>query len=310
MSKIAILGAGFVGTATATYLAERNLADVVLVDVVDYGLAAGKAVDLAAAAGLRGFSCRVRGTDKMDEAGGATLVINTAGVPRKPGMDRMDLLAKNAGIARSLGAEVARVAPEAVLINVANPLDVMCHLFLEATGFPRGRVLGMAGVLDSARFRAFLAEELGCDPRDVSAMVLGGHGDSMVPLTRTATVGGVPVGELLEAGALERVVERTRHAGAEVVKLLRTGSAFTSTGAAAAQMAEACLAGRPRLLPASAALEGEYGLSGLHLGVPVLLGRGGVERVVEIALAPEEQAALERSAEEVRKGIASVASLA
>lgn len=306
MAKVAILGAGFVGTATATYLAERNMADIVLIDVVNYGLAAGKAVDLAAASAVRGFSCRVCGTDDLAQAAGADVVVNAAGIPRKPGMDRMDLLKKNAGIAASLGQGIAKHAPEAVLINVTNPLDVLCHVFLRETGFPRERVLGMAGVLDSSRFRTFLALELGCDPRDVSAMVLGGHGDSMVPILRTATVGGVPVESLLSKDKLDAVVERTRKAGAEVVKLLQTGSAFSSTGAAAAQMVDACLSGQPRLLPASACLRGEYGLSDLYLGVPVLLGVGGIRRIVEFDLTAEETAALQASAAEVRKGIDSL----
>ncbi|MFW5857059.1 MAG: malate dehydrogenase [Planctomycetota bacterium] len=306
MTKVAILGAGNVGTATATYLAERNLADIVLIDVVNYGLAAGKAVDLQAAAALRGFSVRIEGTDQIDACAGAAVVVNTAGSPRKPGMDRMDLLKVNAGIAAGLARGVAAHAPEAVLVNVANPLDVICHVFRTTTGFPRTRVLGMAGALDTARFRAFLAEALDCAPEDVSAMVLGGHGDEMVPLVRTATVGGVPVTELLDTETLDRIVERTRKAGAEVVKLLQTGSAFSSTGAAAGHMVEACLAGRKRMLPASVALEGEYGLEGVNLGVPVFLGQGGMDRIVEVELTGNEREALAASAAAVRAGIESL----
>lgn len=306
MPKIAILGAGNVGTATAVYLAERNVADIVLVDVVDAGLAGGKAVDLSAASAVRGFDCSIRGTDRIEEVAGADVVVNTAGMPRKPGMDRMDLLLKNVEIASSLAEGVAAHAPEAVLINVANPLDVIAYTFYRKTGFPRSRVLGMAGVLDSSRFRSFLADEIDCAPADVSAMVLGGHGDSMVPIVRTATVSGVPVTELLDADTVERIVERTRHAGAEVVKLLRTGSAFSSTGAAAGQMVEACLGCRPRLLPASAVLEGEYGESGICLGVPVLLGAGGIRRVVELDLSADEAAALAASAASVRSAIESL----
>jgi len=303
MTKVAVLGAGFVGTATATYLAERNIADIVLIDVVNYGLAAGKAVDLLAASAVRGFSARITGTDKIEEARGAAVVVNTAGVPRKPGMDRMDLLKVNAGIAADLARGIAAHAPDAVVINVANPLDVLCYVLLKTTGFPRERVVGMAGVLDSTRFRTFIAEALDCDPKYVTAMVLGGHGDSMVPVTRTASVGGVPIEELLEREAIARIVDRTRKAGAEVVKLLQTGSAFSSTGAAICEMVEACLAGRPRLLPASAYLQGEYGLDDIYLGVPVLLGQGGMQRIVEMQLAPEEQQALQRSADEVREGV-------
>lgn len=303
MSKVAILGAGNVGTATAVYLAERNIADIVLVDVVNFGLAAGKAVDLAAGSSVRGFSCRIHGTDKIEEVAGADVIVNTAGVPRKPGMDRMDLLKKNAEIAASLAEGVAQHAPESVLINVANPLDVIVYAFLRKSGFPRERVLGMAGVLDSTRFRSFIADELGCDPRDVTAMVLGGHGDSMVPVVATAVVSGVPVTELMDSETLAGIVERTRHAGAEVVKLLQTGSAFSSTGAAAAQMVDACLSCRPRLLPASVYLAGEYGIDGVCLGVPVMLGRGGIHGIVEMTLAEEDRTALQASAEGVRKGI-------
>jgi malate dehydrogenase len=303
MAKVAILGAGMVGTATATYLAERNLADLVLIDVIDRGLAEGKAVDLAAASAVRGFSVRIEGTDEVEAAAGADVIVSTAGVPRKPGMDRMDLLRQNGEIARRLGGAVARHAPGAVFINVANPLDVLCHIFLDTMKFPRERVFGMAGVLDSTRFRTFLAGALDCDPRDVSAMVLGGHGDTMVPLVRTATVSGVPVTELLDSETLAGIVERTRRAGAEVVRLLRTGSAFLSTGAAVAQMVEGVLAGRPRLLPVSARLEGEYGMRGFHLGVPALIGPGGIRRIVEVELTEEERTALAASAEEVRTGI-------
>jgi malate dehydrogenase len=306
MAKVAILGAGFVGTAAATYLAERNLADIVLIDVVNYGLAAGKSVDLAAASALRRFSIRIWGTDKIAEAKGADVIVNCAGVPRKPGMDRMDLLRVNAEIAANLARDVAAQAPQAVFIQVSNPLDVLCYVVLKASGFPRERVIGMAGVLDTTRFRTFLADHLNCDPKDVSAMVLGGHGDSMVPIVRTACVSGVPVTELLPASAIEAAVDRTRNAGAEVVKLLQTGSAFSSVGAAVVEMVEPLLTGRPRLLPAAAYLEGEYGLKDLYLGVPVMLGQGGIQRIVEIKLNDAEKAALEKSVEEIRRGVGSI----
>ena len=305
--KVVILGAGNVGTATATYLAERNLADITFVDVVNYGLAAGKAVDLAAAAAVRGFSIRLSGTDDLAALAGANVVVNTAGLARQPGMDRMDLLKKNAEIAAGLAKGISQHAPECVLINVANPLDVICYVLLQETGFARERVIGMAGVLDSSRFRTFLADELDCDPREVSAMVLGGHGDSMVPIVRTASVSGIPITELLDDDTIQRIVERTRKAGAEVVKLLQTGSAFSSTGAAAGQMVEACLAGRPRVMPASVWLQGEYGLSDVYLGVPVLLGQGGVDKVIELSLTEDESAALAVSADGVRRGIACIA---
>jgi malate dehydrogenase len=268
MPKIAILGAGFVGTATATYLAEKDLGEIVLIDVVNYGLAAGKAVDLAAASAVRGFACPVSGTDMIEACAGAEVVVNTAGIPRKPGMDRMDLLRTNAGIAADLAKGVAQHAPEAVIVNVTNPLDVIAYAMWKGSGFPRERVLGMAGVLDSSRFCTFLAEAVGCSPADVSAMVLGGHGDTMVPIVRTAAVGGVPVTELLPRDMIDAVVERTRKAGAEVVKLLQTGSAFSSTGACVARMVEACFGERPRLLPAAACLQGEYGFNDIYLGVP------------------------------------------
>lgn len=309
MPKVAILGAGNVATAAATFLAERNLADLVLIDVVNYGLAAGKAVDLAAAGPLRGSSARIHATDRIEALAGARVVVNTAGVPRKPGMDRMDLLKTNAAIARRLARGVATHAPDAMVVNVANPLDVICQVFLQTTGFPRERVVGMAGALDSARLRTFIADALDCDPRDVAALVLGGHGDRMVPLVRTATVAGVPVSELLSAEALEHLVRRTRQAGAEVVGLLKTGSAFTSTGAAVCAMVEPLLTGRARMVPASAYLQGEYGLRDLFLGVPVLLGRHGVERIVELALTDAERGALQRSADEVRKGLDALESL-
>lgn len=307
MTKVAILGAGNVGTATATYLADRNIADeIVLVDVVNYGLAAGKAVDMAAASAVRGFSSKIWGTDKIEEIAGAAVVVNTAGVPRKPGMDRMDLIKTNAAIAKSLAEGVAKHAADAVFIQVANPLDVLCSVVLETTGFPRERVIGMAGVLDTTRFRSFLADAIGCDPQDVSAMVMGGHGDSMVPITRTATVSGVPIATLLTQETIDEITLRTRKAGAEVVGLLKTGSAFTSTGAAINRMIEPCLTGRPRLLPAAVYLDGEYGLSGLYLGAPILLGKGGMQKIVEIELTDAEKTALVSSAEEVKNGMAAL----
>jgi malate dehydrogenase len=303
MAKVAILGAGAVGTAAAVYLAERNIADIVLIDVVNYGLAAGKALDLSAASAIRGFSHRIYGTDKMAEVKGAKVVVNCAGVARKPGMDRMDLLRINAKITADLARGIAEHALETTVIQVANPLDVLSWVMLKVSGFPKERVIGKAGVLDSSRFRTFLAEALGCDPRDVSAMVLGGHGDSMVPIIRTATVCGIPVTQLLSPEAVEIAVERTRNAGADVVKLLQTGSAFSSTGAAICQMVEAVLIGKQRLLPASAYLDGEYGFRDIYLGVPIMLGSGGVKRIVEMELTERERNLLSHSAAEVRAGI-------
>jgi malate dehydrogenase len=302
MPKVAFVGAGNVGATAAVFTAEANVADVTLIDVVE-GLAAGKAVDLLAASPLRGFSGRVEGTTDLAGLDGADVVVTTAGLARKPGMDRMDLLKKNVAIASGIADEIAARAPGAVLVNVTNPLDVITELYLRRTGFPRERVLGMAGVLDSARFRAFIALELGVSPRDVEAMVLGGHGDTMVPLISSATVSGVPVKQLIEPDALARIVERTRKAGAEVVALLKTGSAFVSPAAAATEMVLAVLADERRILPAAVRLEGEYGFDGICLGVPIVIGAGGMRKVVEIELAPDERAALEESAAAVREGV-------
>ena len=299
MFKVGFAGAGNVGATAALYVAESNLADVALVDIAD-GLAAGKALDLAAAAPVRGFSGRVTGGTEWPLLEGSDVVVVTAGLARKPGMSRDDLLAKNAAIVRSIAEQVAAHAPDAVVIMVTNPLDAMCEAFRQASGFPAARVAGMAGVLDSARFSAFLALELGASPREVSAMVLGGHGDTMVPLVSSATVGGVPVAELLPAGKIKAVVKRTAGAGAEVVALLKTGSAFVSPGASAAEMALAVLRDEKRVVPAAARLSGEYGYDGVYLGVPVVLGRGGVERVIEMKLSKDEKAALDKSAEAVK----------
>jgi len=307
MPKVAFVGAGNVGATAAVYLAETDLADIVLIDVVD-GMAAGKALDMLAAGPLRGFTHAVEGTTDMDAVEGADLVLTTAGLARKPGMDRMDLLKKNAGIMRGIAERIKAKAPDAVVVNVANPLDVITEQILRTTGFPRERVIGMAGVLDSARFRAFLALELGVARTDVQAMVLGGHGDTMVPLLSGATVSGVPVTDLVPAEKLEAVVERTRKAGAEVVGLLKTGSAFVSPAASAVEMIVSILTGQERLVSACVRLEGEYGFRGITLGVPAVLGRGGLRRIVEVKLSDGERAALERSAEAVRSGIAALES--
>lgn len=330
MPKVAFVGAGNVGATAAVFLAEESIADIVLIDVVD-GLAAGKALDLAAAGPLRGFSGAVEGTTDFAAVEGADVIVATAGLARRPGMDRMDLLAKNASIAGGIAEEIAARARGAVVVNVTNPLDVITECYLRKTGFPRERVLGMAGVLDSARFAAFLALELGVSPRDVTAMVLGGHGDAMVPLVRSATVGGVPVtdlidqdlaspsarpGQSIEGGmggaergrtVLQRIVERTRKAGAEVVGLLKTGSAYVSPAAAAVEMVRAVLLDERRLMPACVHLEGEYGYEGICLGVPVVIGAGGVQKIVEVELADDERAALDRSAAGVEEGIAALA---
>lgn len=304
--RVAVIGAGQVGATLAQRLLEARLAEVVLVDIVS-GLARGKALDLTHAGPLRGYDNRIVGTDDYSEVAGARVVVITAGRPRQPGMDRMDLLRTNARIVKGVVEEVTRHAPEAYLVLVTNPLDVMTYLALRVSGKSRREVCGMAGALDSARLAALLAERLSVSVRDVQALVLGGHGDSMVPLRSHTTVAGVPVTEFLSEEELAPLVERTRRAGAEVVGLLQRGSAFYAPSAAAAAMVESILKDEKRLIPCSVLLEGEYGLEDVCVGVPVKLGAGGVEEVVELALSEEERAALGRSAEEVRKGIAALA---
>jgi malate dehydrogenase len=300
--KVAVIGAGNVGAKAVYYIAEKNLADIVMVDVVD-GLARSKALDFLHAAPLRGYGVRIRGTTDFAEIEGSDVVVITAGIARKPGMDRMDLLKINVGIARKAAQEIALRAPNAVVIVVTNPLDVIAMVALRETGFALRKVVGMAGVLDSTRFRYFIAEKLGVWPGDVQAMVLGGHGDDMVPLTSYTSVGGVPVGELLDPASIEELVKRTRTGGAEIVSLLKTGSAFYAPGASVAKMVEAVIKDEKRLFPASAFLRGEYGLKDIFLGVPVIMGRNGVERIVELPLSEPEKKALDASAESVRKGL-------
>jgi malate dehydrogenase len=307
--KVSVIGAGNVGAKAVYYIAEKNIADIVMVDVVP-GLAKSKSLDFLHAAPLRGYEVRIRGTTDFAEIAGSDVVVITAGMARKPGMDRMDLLKTNVGIARQAAREIAARAPNAVVIVVTNPLDVIAMAVLRETGFAQRKVVGMAGVLDSTRFRYFIAEKLGVWPGDVQAMVLGGHGDEMVPLTRYTSVGGIPIDQLMDAGTIEELVKRTRTGGAEIVSLLKTGSAFYAPGASVAKMVETVLKDEKRLLPASAFLRGEYGLRDLFLGVPVVMGRNGVERVVELPLDEGERAALAASAEAVRQGLAELASIA
>jgi malate dehydrogenase len=304
-AQVAVIGAGQVGATLAQRLVERNFADVVLVDVVP-GLAQGKALDLAQAAPLLGYDARILGTEDYSKVAGSQVAVITAGKPRQPGMDRMDLLRANADIVKGVVGEVLRHAPEACLVVVTNPLDVMTYLALRLSGKSRGQVCGMAGVLDSARLADFLAERLSVSVRDVQAMVLGGHGDSMVPLPSQTTIAGIPVTNFLSQTELAPLIERTRDAGAEIVRLLQRGSAFSAPSAAAAVMVESILKDEKRLLPASVLLEGEYGLADVCVGVPVKLGAGGVKDIIELALTPAEQAGLRRSAEEVRTGIAAL----
>ncbi len=300
MNKITIVGAGNVGATAAQRLAEKELArTVVLVDIVE-GVPQGKGLDQWESAPIEGFDSRVVGANDYGPAAGSELVIVTAGIARKPGMSRDDLVKTNAGIVKSVSQEVRQTCPDAIVIVVSNPLDVMCWVAKETTGFPRERVIGMAGVLDTARYRSFLAEALDVSVEDIQAMVLGGHGDTMVPLVSYTTVSGVPVTQLIARAQLEAIVQRTRNGGAEIVQHLKTGSAYYAPSAAAVQMAEAIVKHKRRILPCAAWLEGEYGFEGLYLGVPCKLGARGLEAIIEVELTREERAALERSAEAVR----------
>ena len=299
-AKITIAGAGNVGATTAHWAAARELGDITLIDVVE-GVPQGKALDLYEAAPLEGFDCRVAGTNDYEDTCGSDVAVITAGVARKPGMSRDDLISTNAGIVGSVTREIAARSPDCVLIVVSNPLDVMVTKAHMECGFPRERIMGMAGALDSARFRAFISMELGVSVEDVSATVLGGHGDSMVPLPRYSAVSGIPITALMVPERIEALVQRTRDGGAEIVNYLKTGSAFYAPGAAIAQMVESILKDKKRILPCAALLRGEYGQEGIFMGVPVKLGAGGMEEVVELELAPEEQAAFDESAAHVRE---------
>jgi malate dehydrogenase len=299
-NKVTVIGAGNVGATTAQRIAEAALADVVLVDIVE-GLPQGKGLDLAEAAPVVAHDARVLGTNDYADTAGSDVIVVTSGLARQPGMSRDDLLTKNAGIVRSVVEQGAPISPDAVIVVVTNPLDAMCHVALEASGFPRERVLGMAGVLDSARFRTFIAQELDVSVEDTQAFVLGGHGDTMVPLSRYSTVAGVPITELLPADRVRALEERTANGGAEIVGLLKTGSAFYAPAAGAFEMVESILLDRRRVLPCAVLLRGEFGVDGLYVGVPVVLGRGGMERVFEIELTDDERAAFQRSVDAVRE---------
>jgi malate dehydrogenase (NAD) (EC 1.1.1.37) len=301
--KIAVVGAGMVGSSAALKMAQKELGDIVLVDVVEF-VAEGKALDMAESSPLDGFDVALVGkTNDYSVIKDSDVVVITAGVPRKPGMTRMDLLMTNAGIVETISNHIRELAPNSIVIIVTNPLDVMTYVAWKVTGFPRERVMGQAGVLDSIRMRYFVAQELGVSVKDVQAMVLGSHGDQMVPLPRYTTVSGVPITELLPPETIERINDRTRKAGTEIVNLLKTGSAYYAPGAAVAEMVEAIVRDKKRLMPCSVLLKGEYGLNDVFIGVPVILGKNGVERIVELKLTEEELKALHQSAEEVRKGI-------
>lgn len=298
--KVSVIGAGNVGGTTAQRLAEKNLADVVVLDINE-GVAKGKALDITESAPLYGFDVRVTGTGSYDDTAGSNLVVISSGVPRKPGMSRDDLLRINAEIVQGVTREVVKRSPEAVLIIVSNPLDAMTYVAYRESGFPRERVMGMAGALDSARLRAFIAMELGVSVTNVHALVLGGHGDTMVPLMRYTTVNGIPVDQLMAADRLEGLVKRTREGGAEIVNLLKTGSAYFAPSAAVVEMVEAILTDQQKMIPTAAYCNGEFGIDGLFVGVPARLGARGVEAIVQVDLMPAERALLAQSAAAVRE---------
>jgi len=306
VNKITVVGAGNVGATAAQRVAEKELARVVvMVDVVE-GVPQGKGLDQWQAAPIELYDSRVIGTNSYDETAGSDIVIITAGIARKPGMSRDDLLNTNAGIVKQVSEQVKKTSPNAIVIVVSNPLDVMCYVAKQVTGFPRERVIGMAGVLDTARYRAFLAEACDVSVKDIQAMVLGGHGDTMVPLISYTTVSGIPITKFLDKARLDAIVDRTRNGGAEIVKHLKTGSAYYAPSAGAVQMAEAIVKDHKRILPCAAWLQGEYGMKDLFLGVPCKLGRKGLEQVIEVELTKDERAALEQSAEAVREPMRAV----
>lgn len=300
--KISIIGAGFVGATAAHWAAEKELGDVVLVDIIE-GLPQGKALDLFQAGPVEGFDSKVIGTNAFEETKGSDVVIITSGVPRKPGMSREDLLDINRKIIESVVAQVVDRSPKAILLMVTNPLDTMTYLAYKKSGFPRERVIGMAGVLDTARYRAFIAMELGVSVEDIQALLLGGHGDEMVPLPRYTTISGIPLSQLLPKETIDRLVDRTRKGGGEIVNLLKTGSAFYAPSAGAVQMAEAILKDKKRILPCCVYLNGEYGLKDICFGVPVKLGSGGAESIIQLELTEEEKKLVAKSAESVKKSI-------
>lgn len=296
--KVTVVGAGNVGATAAQRLAEKELCDVVLVDIIE-GVPQGKALDLTEAAPIEKHDAHLTGTNGYESSEGSDIVIITAGIARKPGMSRDDLISTNADIVKTVTQEVVKWSPESILIIVSNPLDAMCHVAYKASGFPKNRVIGMAGVLDSARFRSFIAMELSVSVENIHAFVLGGHGDTMVPLPRYSTVAGIPITELMPQDRIDALVDRTANGGAEIVKLLKTGSAYYAPASAAVEMAESILKDKKKILPCAAYLEGEYGISNLFIGVPVKLGSTGIEKIIEIELTPAEQSALQHSADTV-----------
>lgn len=298
--KVTVVGAGNVGATVAQRLAEKELCDVVLIDIIE-GVPQGKALDLTEAAPIEKHDAHLIGSNGYEASEGSNIVIITAGIPRKPGMSRDDLISTNAGIMKDVTRQVAKLSPDAIIIIVSNPLDAMCHVAYETSGFPSNRVVGMAGVLDSARFRAFISMELNVSVENIHAFVLGGHGDTMVPLPRYSTVAGIPITELLPKDRIDALVKRTANGGAEIVELLKTGSAYYAPASAAVEMAESILKDKKKILPCAAYLKGEYGFNDLFIGVPVKLGSNGVEEIIEIKLTDDEKKALQKSATAVEK---------
>lgn len=307
--KVTVIGAGNVGATAAQRLAEKQLCDVVLVDIAQ-GLPQGKALDLSEAAPIEKHDAKIEGANEYESSKDSDIVIITAGIPRKPGMSRDDLISTNMKIMKDVTGHVVKHSPNAIIIIVSNPLDAMCHVAFDASGFPKNRVIGMAGVLDSARFRTFIARELDVSVENTHAFVLGGHGDTMVPLPRYSTVAGIPLTELLPADKIEALVQRTRDGGAEIVGLLKTGSAFYAPASAAVEMAEAILKDTKKILPCAALLKGEYGINNLFIGVPVKLGANGIEDIIQIKLTDEEQHALNKSADAVQELVDTLKKLA
>jgi malate dehydrogenase len=303
--KISIIGAGFVGSTAAHWIASKELGDVVLVDIIE-GVPQGKGLDLLQAGPIEGFDVKIVGTNDYSATAGSDIIVVTSGAPRKPGMSREDLIRVNADITRDCISKAAPLSPDAVIIMVNNPLDTMTYLAKQVSGFPKNRVLGQAGVLDTARYRTFIAMEAGVSVEDIQAILMGGHGDEMVPLPRFTTISGIPVTEFISKERLDAIVDRTRKGGGEIVNLLKTGSAYYAPSAATVQMVEAILRDKKRVLPCSCYLEGEYGLNDIYFGVPCVLGAGGVERVLELPLNDEEMALVKKSAEAVSSSIAAL----
>jgi malate dehydrogenase len=303
--KVTIIGAGFVGSTAAHWIASKELADVVLVDIIE-GVPQGKGLDLAEAGPIEGFDLRIIGTNDYADTADSDVIVVTSGAPRKPGMSREDLIKVNAGITRDCISRAAPLSPNAVIVMVNNPLDTMAYLAKQVSGFPKQRVVGQAGVLDSARYRTFIAWEAGVSVEDVQAMLMGGHGDEMVPLPRFTTIAGIPVSEFIAPDRLNAIVDRARKGGGEIVNLLKTGSAYYAPSAATVQMVEAILRDKKRVIPCACYLEGEYGLSDIYFGVPCVLGAGGVERIIELPLDAAERELVRKSADAVRSSIAAL----